>query len=230
MLILSFDTSTDFCTVAAGIAGKVLAEENVFAPRSHAEKLLPLIDAVLKKASLTLDELEVIAVGLGPGSFTGVRIGVSTARALAQALDKPVIGISSLDALAYTNNKGMISPVVEARKNEVYFSVYKREKNDLERLTEYLVATPDDCANQLKQYPGTLLTGDALGTYGQFFEENLSPSYKFAPASDWFPRASHLLSLAHQRHEEARDLFEIKPIYLRRPAAEVPGSSALGHV
>src|SRR3989304_5234685 len=127
MLILALDTSTDFCTVALGSDGNVIAEENVLAPRGHAEKLLSLIDAALKKVSLVPDQLGAIAVGMGPGSFTGVRIGVSTARALAQVLRKPVIGISSLDVLAYANPGGKVSPVVRARENEVYFAVYERQ-------------------------------------------------------------------------------------------------------
>ncbi len=223
MLILAFDTATDECTVALEKDGVLLGEVNLYAPRSHMEKLLPLIDNSLKQANYAIKDIESIVVGLGPGSFTGIRIGVSTARGLAQALGKPVFGVSTSDCLAYpfVFLNSLICVVLDAKRKEVYATIYEGSNGSLKRLTDYQVTIPEDlCAVLKKEKQSLIIVGDGLRVYGELFKDNLKEAH-FADESYWFPRAANLITLARPKFSLGKgDYNELTPIYARLPQAE----------
>lgn len=136
-LLLAMDTSTLVCSVACGYADDVRAEHHEPAPRAHLERLMPAVQDVARAAGVSLGELDGLVAGLGPGSYTGVRVAVSTARALAQALEIPIIGVCSLDALAADGRPGrLICAMSEAGRGRVYYRLYRR--SDRQSLPEAL--------------------------------------------------------------------------------------------
>lgn len=225
-LALAFDTSTSLCTVALGTTSKLYGEVNILAPRAHMEKLLPSVDKVLKASGCALDEVETIIVGIGSGSFTGLRIGVATARALAQVLRSSIVGVPSLDVLAYQFlgwNK-LICSVVDAKRGEVYAAVYLPAKT-LERLTDYMVVTPSALSDFLaSSFKGKslILTGDGLEPYGSFLQNKMSGNIFLANSRYWYPQAAYLLPLGLARLEEGKggSFFDLRPLYVRLSQAE----------
>ncbi|MDO8886010.1 MAG: tRNA (adenosine(37)-N6)-threonylcarbamoyltransferase complex dimerization subunit type 1 TsaB [Candidatus Oleimmundimicrobium sp.] len=226
MLLLAFDTSSDFCTVAIGKKDVLLGERSIYAPQGHMQKLLPLVDSLLSDVGCDIRDIDVVAVGLGPGSFTGVRIGVSIAKGLAQGLKKPIIGISSLDALAknLSLDSGLVCAVVDAKRKEVYSCLYKCSNEGIQRLTNYEALSSEklsDKLNNINQDGEIILVGDGLKLYGSLFKKRIR-KVNFASSEMWCPKASSIKDLAFIRLESGAydNYLTLVPIYARIPIAE----------
>jgi tRNA threonylcarbamoyladenosine biosynthesis protein TsaB len=145
MKLLAFETSTEACSVALWLDG-ALHERFELAPRRHAELALPWAEALLANAGIAKTQLDAIAVGRGPGAFTGVRLGVAIAQGIALALDRPVVPVSTLAALAWPAAGDRILAAIDARMGEVYFAAFQREGDGLRLLQPEAVAKPDEVA------------------------------------------------------------------------------------
>lgn len=154
MKILSMDSSASVATVALCEDSKLLAEYTVNNGNTHSETLLPMAEAVLKAFSLTPDDIDLFAVSNGPGSFTGVRIGAATLKGLAFASQKPCVGVSTLNALAYNlmNIKGLICPVMNARRGQVYTAIFRSDGGTLERLLPDSAMSVEELDTLLSKY------------------------------------------------------------------------------
>lgn len=137
MKILGIDTSTSIGSVALIDGEHIVAEHTLNIVQAHSSRLMPAIDTVLKWGDITAAELDGCAVGTGPGSFTGIRIGIATIKSLCYALDKPIVGVSTLEAIAYNLrwNEGLICPILDARRNEVYGAIF-RGGDEWQRLSD----------------------------------------------------------------------------------------------
>ncbi|MFV9647064.1 MAG: tRNA (adenosine(37)-N6)-threonylcarbamoyltransferase complex dimerization subunit type 1 TsaB, partial [Desulfobacterales bacterium] len=135
MRILAVDTATKSCSVAIVEKESIIAETTLFIEQTHSKHLMEMIDTVLNLSGLTVSELDGFAVTRGPGSFTGLRIGISSIKGFAMASGKPVVGVSSLDSLAMQCcfSSYLVSPLLDARKEEVYFSRYRFENGYLKK-------------------------------------------------------------------------------------------------
>ena len=223
MLILGIDTATPQVGCAIGGHEGVLASFHQSRGRRHAEVLVPGIDFVRRQARIELSEISVVAVDTGPGLFTGLRVGVATAKAMASALRVPMIGVSSLDLLAFpvrwTNR--LIASVVDARRGEVFYAFYRQVPGGVQRITDRRVGTPTDLANEL------LATGQevlAVGDGAIRYRDDLQDLTRIevCEAGLAYPLASSLVQLAHARalREEWVQPWELQPVYLRKADAE----------
>ncbi len=223
MLTLAFDTCTDVCTVAIGDEEAVRIGIDLLAPRSHLEKLLPLVQQAMHETSISQSDLEAIAVGIGPGSLTGVRIGVTTARALSQSLKIPCVGLSTLDvvAAAFCGAGAFVCVVMDARRREVYPALYDCSAALPKRLTDYRSISAEALTGELEAYDRVTLAGDGLIPYGERLVEGLGDRASLAPRETWHPRAANMLSLAGRALAAgAGDYREVRPIYTRLSDAE----------
>lgn len=237
-LILGIDTSADRCSVGLAKGKSVLGDISLNAPREHSSLIIPSIDRLLKDNGLKVDDLEGIAVSQGPGCFTGLRVGVATAKTLAQALEIPIVGIPTLDAIALNAGisdqgsdarKGMICVIVDARRQQVYTARYSAKAK---KLTKDLVLTIDELLNSFlpmthDSRPAspaggrtTVFTGNAIPVYGEIIKERMGERAVFAPQEHWYPRAS-IVALAGMeklsRKKNGDALFKFKPTYVREP-------------
>ncbi|MGB9825310.1 MAG: tRNA (adenosine(37)-N6)-threonylcarbamoyltransferase complex dimerization subunit type 1 TsaB, partial [Desulfofundulus sp.] len=153
MLVLGIEAATPVAAVAVVDGERLLAERMVNNRRTHSVNLLPMIKAVLEDAGVGREDLGGIAVSSGPGSFTGLRIGMATAKTLAQVWGLPVVGVGTLDALAHplTGQGGLICPILNARKDEVYAAVYRTVDGELERLEGPVAVRPGELAGRLER-------------------------------------------------------------------------------
>ncbi|MCK4325357.1 tRNA (adenosine(37)-N6)-threonylcarbamoyltransferase complex dimerization subunit type 1 TsaB [bacterium] len=223
MIVLSMDTSTRTGSVAVVEKSGLIAEYNLNIAETHTSRLMPMIDQVLRDARFTIKEMDAIAVGLGPGSFTGLRIGIATAKGLAMALNKPIVGIPTLDALAHnlSSAPGLICPILDAKRGEIYTALYRYRGYILKKLTENLVLPMRDLLPKINE-PVTFL-GDAIDIYQDLIEEELGKKASFAPISLRLPRAANVAVLAFKKLKAGKEgpLHRIKPLYIRRAEAEV---------
>ncbi|MBI2986272.1 MAG: tRNA (adenosine(37)-N6)-threonylcarbamoyltransferase complex dimerization subunit type 1 TsaB [Deltaproteobacteria bacterium] len=235
-MILGIDTATATASVAIVEEGKLILEEARSAPKqggpgargNHAEILLPLIDAVLSRASLSLSEISAFAVSLGPGSFTGLRIGLSTVKGLAYGWEIPVVGVPTLPAIAtrVTGWEGLVCPFLDARKKEVYAALFRRRDGALERLTEDLVSSPDaiiDRAAVLGHSEPCLFIGDGIKAYGNLITTALADR-GFLTLGEAYPStacAVAQLGEARVRRQEFDSVGTMIPLYLRPSEAEL---------
>lgn len=205
-MLLAFDTATPLVTVAVydGDSGLVVAEHVADRPMKHAEQLAPLIDAAMTEVGIVRQDLTAIAVGVGPGPFTGLRVGLVTARTLGYVLDIPVYGVCSLDVLAVEAVStdavgGPFAVATDARRKEVYIARYDAEGN---RLEGPLVDKPSALATD-----GPVV-GQGATLYPDAFPRRVGPA---APSAGWLARAVA---------EERAELRDPEPLYLRRPDAQ----------
>ena len=166
MIVLAMDTSTRTGSVAVVGENRLIAEYNLNISETHASRLMLMIDEVLKDAHLTITKMDAIAVGLGPGSFTGLRIGIATAKGLAIALNKPIAGIPTLDALAHSLSctSGLICPILDAKRGEIYAALYRCHGHILQKLTGDLVLPMKELLSRINAQVTFL--GDAIDIYG----------------------------------------------------------------
>ncbi|WP_411141602.1 tRNA (adenosine(37)-N6)-threonylcarbamoyltransferase complex dimerization subunit type 1 TsaB [Streptomyces sp. x-80] len=212
MLLLALDTATPAVTVALHDGSQVLAESRQVDARRHGELLLPAVDRVLAEAGRTLDAVSDIVVGVGPGPYTGLRVGLVTAATFGAALDVPVHGLCSLDGLAYAS--GLTEPFVvatDARRKEVYWARYGDART---RLTEPAVDRPADLADQMAGVPAV---GAGALLYASVFTgvRREGPEHQSAGA---------LAALAAEKLAAGTEFLPAQPLYLRRPDAQVPAN------
>lgn len=225
MLILGIETSTPQASVAIGSEQGVVASAVVSRGASYNEFLLPGIRFCLDETGLGFRNLSGVAVGLGPGLFTGMRVGVATAKALAQALSVPIVGISSLDLLAYEvrYTDKTICAVLDARRGEVFHAFYRSSPGGIQRMSDYRVESPGRLATGLSsRTEDVLLVGNGALLYREAFEDAGSV-VEIGGMGNSFPDARALveLSLPRMFREDFDSLFELKPFYLRRSAKRI---------
>jgi tRNA threonylcarbamoyladenosine biosynthesis protein TsaB len=234
MLILSLETATLTGSVALVDAHlpedessprlRIIAEFLLTLQSTHSEHLMPSIHTLLAEASLKIHDIQGIALSLGPGSFTGLRIGVSTVKGLAYALKIPVVGVSTLEALA--NNalysSSTICPVLDARKKEVYAALFRGDgSGKVTRKSEDWVLSPEELCQRITEK--TLFLGLGSEVYGEALQKNLGAWASFVPSELSHPRALNVakLSLPKFQRGQILDLFSFTPIYIRRSEAEI---------
>ncbi len=225
MLVLGIETSTPQTSVAIGSEQGVVASAMVSRGATHNEFLLPAVRFCLDEATLGFRNLGGIAVSLGPGLYTGMRVGVSTAKALAQALSIPIVGMASLDLVAYEvrYTAKTICAVLDARRNEVFHAFYRSSPGGIQRMTPYRVEKPGQLAVGIDSRPEeVLLVGNGALLYREIFED-LGSVAEVGTMSHSFPDARALVELAIPRmfREEFDSVYELSPLYLRRSAKRI---------
>jgi tRNA threonylcarbamoyladenosine biosynthesis protein TsaB len=224
MKILGIDTSTSCGGVGLADDQGVIADTLLNLPVTHSERLLAAIGWVLDQSSCALTDLDAIAISLGPGSFTGLRIGVSVVKGLAFATGLPVVGVSTLDVLAaqVSPTSYMICPVLDARKAEVYTALYRYEGEDrVKRLTSYRAMRPGELVAQIREK--TIFIGDGVRAYGDYFRNALPSLVLFPSLPLCVPHGSIVATLGLEllQRGEVLDLPVFTPIYVRPSEAEM---------
>lgn len=224
MLVLGIDSATPQVSIAIGDAGDVLGEVRLRSGQRHAEQLAPAILYLSQELGVRLDQLAAVAVGLGPGLFTGLRVGVTTAKVMAQALRIPVVGVPSLDLVAYPlrHTNRLVVAVLDARRREVFDASYRPVPGGLQRVSEYQVRSPAELLAELEAgNDELLLAGDGVRAYRAEFE-TLEHAELAGRASN-APSAAALVELAMARveREEFDPPWAVHPLYLRKSDAEI---------
>jgi tRNA threonylcarbamoyladenosine biosynthesis protein TsaB len=224
MIVVGIDTSTPQVSVAIGSEREVLGRIQV-AGRARQEAVTPALRRLLDWTGVELSQVGGFAVGIGPGLFTGLRVGVETAKTLAQVLKAPIVGLVSLDVLAYgvRFTPRSIVAVIDGRRGEVFWASYRQVPGGVMRETPYAVARPDALVGELMATPKEmLLVGDGAMLYRDVLEE-LGARAEFASSASAHPDAAHLVELAVPRflREEHDRLFDVVPMYLRKSDAEI---------
>ena len=168
MIILAISTSSSNASVSLLEDDKLIKELNISDQRTHSEKLMPLIEELFKTTNLQLSQVNLIACDIGPGSFTGIRIGVASVKAMAEAKEIPVVGVSSLEALAY-NVRGFdyICSIIDARNNQVYSAIFTK---NYELISDYFADNINNLTSIFKQYKNMAYVGDGLKLLNNSFE------------------------------------------------------------
>lgn len=226
MIILSIDSTTPIAGLAVVQDQKLMGEYMVNTKNTHSEKLMPMIAALLGELSLTPEDLDAVAVMQGPGSFTGLRIGMATAKGIAQGCGKKLIAVPTLDCLAYNlvEYPGVICPVMNAQKKEVYTALYQTVNGCWERLSDYQAIAAIQLAEHLNSLQKDVwFLGDGVSAYEDTFRTVLGERCHIAALHQILPRAASLAALAMQRANTAQfdDLYTAELIYIRKSEAEV---------
>ena len=224
MKILALDSSGLVASVAVVEDEKLLAEYTVNYKKTHSQTLLPMLDEIGKMIDLDLSTIDAIAVAAGPGSFTGLRIGSATAKGLGLALDKPLIAVPTVDALAYNlyGTDKLVCPIMDARRNQVYTGLY-RFRRELETVKEQ---TPMDMGELIGELNArgerVIFLGDGVPVYRAMIEEKMTAEYDFAPPHVNRQRAASVAALGAVYFAEGKieTAAEHKPDYLRKSQAE----------
>ncbi|MEZ8142205.1 tRNA N6-adenosine(37)-N6-threonylcarbamoyltransferase complex dimerization subunit TsaB [Enterovibrio norvegicus FF-33] len=226
-IILAVDTATENCSVALKVGNETISRCEI-APREHTTKILPMVDSVLAEAGLKLNQLDALAFGRGPGSFTGVRIGIGIAQGLAFGANLPMVGVSTLAAMAQQayrrNQANNVLATIDARMNEIYVGGYQRlENGDWKRVVEEAVLPPDHFRPTLSEDKWF-----TAGTGWQAYPDLASQLHlETTDSGVLYPEAEDMLILAHHALErgEAVDAEHASPVYLRDTVAwkKLPG-------
>ena len=228
MLILGIETATAQVSVAVGGHEGVLGLFEVCRGRRHAETLVPAIEFLCAQADIELTELGAVAVDVGPGLFTGMRVGLATAKSIAQALRLPMIGVTSLDLLAFPLRHGVrpVAAIIDARKGELFWAAYRPVPGGVQRVTEPAVGTIQSVAVELGATgEDWVLVGDGALRYRAELSDMVRAD--FAEQFLAHPSAAPLVQLAHAQalREEWVNHWEIAPLYLRAPDAQINWST-----
>lgn len=222
MIVLGIETASLQGGVALVGGHGVIAEYVLNVQATYAERLLPAVDQVLRDARMTILDVDGLAVSVGPGSFTGLRIGLSTVKGLALATGKPVVGVPTLRALAWSVPycRYPVCPILDARKKEIYSALFEYRGVELVTLMEEAVLAPETLVKRITQ--PTLFVGDGWQTYGTFLRQSLGPLVIPPPTSRAMSPAA-VADLGRQRllNGEEDQVEALVPRYIRLPEAEL---------
>lgn len=235
MKILAIDSSGLVASVAVAQDDTLVAEFTMNYKKTHSQTLLPMLEEVKKAIQLDLGSIDAIAVAAGPGSFTGLRIGSATAKGLGLALQKPLIAVPTVEALAYnlydTGEDTVICPIMDARRNQVYTGIYCFREHRLETLKQQDAVPMEELLEALNAMGKTVIfLGDGVPVYREQIEENCRVPYTFAPAHLNRQRAAAVAALGEIYYKEGKiqTAAEHAPDYLRVSQAERERAQRLG--
>lgn len=230
MLILAVDSATPSAGVALVEENKVLYEELVNYKKTHSETLMPMIDRALVTCECFLDDIDAIAITVGPGSFTGLRIGMGTVKGLSLASGKPLVPVSTLETLAYNlvGVADIVAVLLDARKQEVYSALYDVSGEFPKNLSDELALSPEEFVDLIRQMQAkhnlkqVRLVGNGYYPYQDYFKEALGDLLIEVPAHFMLPRAAALGNLAIDKIKSGAvaDVYAMRPVYLRLSEAE----------
>lgn len=214
--ILALDTATEACSVALSYQGNISAVDEL-SPRTHTQRILPMIDELLQKAGITINHVDTLVFGRGPGSFTGVRVGVGIAQGLALGANLPVVGVSNLLTMAEQAYQQLgakeVVALIDARMGEVYFAQYSHDENGWHTVVNEQVCSPESAITQIQTTKQPAVVGTGWSAYRQFTEAGLD----VVCTEINLPSAQFMLALAQSEIEQGntQSAFEIEPVYLR---------------
>ncbi len=233
MKILAMDSSGLVASVALVCDGVMVAEYTTNFKKTHSQTLLPMIDEIVQMTGISLNEIDAIAVAAGPGSFTGLRIGSSTAKGLGLALKKPIISVPTVEGIAYNlfgSNK-IVCPIMDARRNQVYTGLYTFDKNEMKTISEQKAVSIEEIVEEINSlnlkehdipYNEVVFLGDGVPVFKDYIEENCKVPVSFAPAHMAMQRAGAVAVRAEYYYNQGKteSAAEHKPDYLRLSQAE----------
>lgn len=225
MKILALDTSSMPSTAAVVDEYNIISEFTINYKKTHSQTIMPIIDIICNMVELDINTIDYIAVASGPGSFTGLRIGASTAKGLAHALNKPIVPVPTLDGLAYNifeTNK-IICPIMDAKRGHVYSALYTWNNRKLEKLTEYLAEPIEDIINiALTFETEVIFLGDGVPINIEKLKQLIPNNFIIAPPSCNMQRAGSIGSLALELIKDNKTInyAEFAPFYIRKSQAE----------
>lgn len=214
MKILGIDTTTKF--LCLGIYdGTKIYEYNLELGIKHSSLLIPTIKRVLEALSWNINDIDYFACGLGPGSFTGIRVGLATLKGIAWSINKPMVGISTLDILVRNarTSDGLIVPIIDAKRNLIYTSIYKVKFDTFKRITPYMLLTEEEFFRKISN--NTLIFGDAVSLYKQRLLSKIK-GVTLLDKDYWYPKGRNIIDVALERIKAKKfnSAFNLKPIYL----------------
>ncbi|RDY23249.1 tRNA (adenosine(37)-N6)-threonylcarbamoyltransferase complex dimerization subunit type 1 TsaB [Romboutsia maritimum] len=225
MKILGIDTSSMAASVSVIEDDKLICEYTVNTKKTHSQKLMPMIENMLKMSDLKINEINAIAICVGPGSFTGLRIGMATAKAIAHVNNLPIIGVNSMEILAANMDlcDKKICSILDAQRNQVYTAKYKFEEGKLIEIESVDVIEIENLLKELSSNDDEwILVGEAVYKYKDMIKEIQNISIP-APSNN-VTKASSLCSVAINKYNENKDVhdcYTINPMYIRKSQAEV---------
>ncbi len=223
MKVLALETATMAGSIAIVDDKDLIGEVKININVAHAERLMNSVDWLLKTSSVSIKEIDAFAISIGPGSFTGLRIGISTVKGFSYATRKPIVPISTLDAFAGTLPfcTYLICPMLDARKNEVYTGLYKWEDDLCRKVIPENAISPGDFLKVIKE--PTVFMGDGAKKYKNLIIDTLQTNAIFAPAAKMSPSASSVAEIAIEKLKEGitADPVSLTPFYIRKSEAEI---------
>lgn len=203
---------------------RVLGEFSLSQEMSHSESLVPMIDEILQGLNLKINDIDLYGVAIGPGSFTGLRIGVATVKAFSHMFDKPIIGVSTLEGLAFNlPHNEIVVPMIDARRNRVYTGIYSWNHGQLKTIVEADAVEIDELLEKLdKNYNNIVVSGDGSTLYRERISQVLKEKVYFATIGQNYCKATSIGELALNKYNAGYrdDYYTIVPDYLRKSQAE----------
>jgi N6-L-threonylcarbamoyladenine synthase len=237
-VVVAFDTATEACCVGVGEltdsgAADVLVTRDVVAPRQALTTVLPMLGEALEEAGVDLGQVRLVAVGAGPGSYTGVRIGIAAAKGLAHGLGVPLRGVGTLDAVAVGmgDAPGIVGVVGDAMRGEVYPALFEVKEGGVRRLTEDRVADPGAVAREWAARGDVgRVTGSGLAKHAEAFGDALGPQTVLVGRERWYPTGAHLLDVVARQGPDGLHPGAVLPVYTRLSDAEELERASAGDV
>jgi tRNA threonylcarbamoyladenosine biosynthesis protein TsaB len=225
MKILALDSSGLVASVAVVEDDNLLGEYTVNYKKTHSQTLLPMLDEVARMIELDLNTIDLIAVSAGPGSFTGLRIGSATAKGIGLALDKKIVAVPTVDALAYNlwGVEDVICPIMDARRQQVYTGLYTFENGHMTCILPQCAISIEEIVARINNHgKKVIFLGDGVPVFSEYISENLNVPYEFSPAHKNRQRAACVAVLGAYLNElgQSEEAGEHKPDYLRLSQAE----------
>ncbi len=220
-IIMALENSGMCGSIALVSPGLCVAESSLTISATHSKRLMGSVAAMLRDSGLDWPEIDAIAVSLGPGSFTGLRISLATAKGIAMAADKKLIGIPTLDGLAaQVQTNRLICPLIDARKNQIYTALYHWQGGKCRRVSSYMAVSPEKLSARIQE--PVMFIGDGGVLYHDILQDKLPGLTNFADPAIFFPRAAAIGSLAlqHWQSNEFLDPANAVPLYIRASDAE----------
>ncbi len=232
MNILAVDTSATSASVCVAQENKIIGEFSINTSLTHSQTLVPMIEQVIDKTSVSLDNIDAIAVNAGPGSFTGVRIGVAAVKGIAFSRNIPCISVSTLESMAYNmlDSECIVCAVMDARCSQVYNALFRISNGKVERLVEDRALSLVDLKLDLQKYSEKIiLVGDGAEITFNYLENSLQNVF-LASVNNRIQKASSIACVAFEKmkNNETMIASELMPVYLRLPQAQRELNKKLG--
>lgn len=223
MKILALDTSTLVASCGVIDGDRLLGEYSLNQNMSHSENLVPMIKEVLRSLNLKIEDIDLYGVSIGPGSFTGLRIGVATVKAFAHLFNKPLVGVSTLEGLAFNlPHNEIVVPMIDARRDRVYTGIYSWEEGRLKTIMRADVVEVDRLLEILKKYEKIVVNGDGFSLYKERIKSALGEGVNFSTIGQNLCKAASIGELALLKYQEGHvdNYYTLIPDYLRQTQAE----------